>query len=240
MTDDLRPSPHTHHLRVQRTARYFTLGGAAGSTRTVWFVLHGYGQLAGEFVRYFSDLAADDTLIVAPEALNRFYLVAPDKTPTRDRPVGATWMTREDRASEIADYVEYLDTLFDDVTSDLAREGAGVQVNILGFSQGTATATRWLTHGRARVDRLVLWGGLMPPETDLSQNGAMLRGARVTLVVGARDHYIDDATLATEQSRLDAAGIPYDVIRFDGGHVISRAAFERLSASGAPSGASGR
>ena len=60
VTDDRPSAPHAHHLRVQRTARYYTLGGGSGAPRTVWFVLHGYGQLAGEFIRYFSDLATDD------------------------------------------------------------------------------------------------------------------------------------------------------------------------------------
>ena len=240
MTDDPRPAPHTHHLRVQRTARYYTLGGAAIPPRAVWFVLHGYGQLASDFIRYFSDLAGDDALIVAPEALNRFYLVSPEKTPARDRPVGATWMTREDRASEIADYVEYLDALFDDVAADLSHDGGSPQVNLVGFSQGTAAATRWITHGRARVDRLILWGGLMPPETDLSRGGTSLRGARVTFVLGTRDHFVSDAMLASEQARLDTAAVPYDVIRFEGGHVISRSAFPALTGSGAATGASGR
>lgn len=241
MTDEIRPapSPHTHHLRVQRTARYYTLGGA-GATRVVWFVLHGYGQLASEFIRFFSDLAGDDVLIVAPEALNRFYLVSPDKAAARDRPVGATWMTREDRASEIADYIEYLDALFDVVASDLLPDGGRVQVNVIGFSQGSAAATRWLTHGRTRVDRLILWAGLMPPETDLSDGGASLRGARVTLVLGSRDHYVNDAMLVAEQTRLDAEAVSYDVIRFDGGHVISRSAFPGVTANDAASGASGR
>ena len=101
---------------MQRTARYYTLGGGSAAPRDVWFVLHGYGQLAGDFIRYFSDLAADDSLVVAPEAMNRFYLVTTETSaPARDRPVGATWMTREDRDSEIADYVEYLDALYDEV-----------------------------------------------------------------------------------------------------------------------------
>jgi predicted esterase len=221
---DRRAAPHTHHLRVQRTARYYTLGGGSFAPRTVWFLLHGYGQLAGDFIRYFSDLASDDALLVAPEALNRFYLVAPDSAPARDRPVGATWMTREDRASEIADYVEYLDALYEEVSAS----GETVEVNVLGFSQGTATATRWVTHGQSSLNRLILWGGLMPPETDLAHGPQVFRGARITLVAGTQDHYITDETLGTEQARLDAAGIPYDVVRFDGKHVISRAAFPSL------------
>jgi predicted esterase len=193
----------------------------------VWFVLHGYGQLAADFIRFCSDLATDDALVVAPEAMNRFYLVSVDKAPARYRPVGATWMTREDRDSEIADYVEYLDMLFDDVAT--AAVDAGARVNVLGFSQGTATATRWVTHGRARIDRLVLWGGLMPPETDLAGGTASLRGARLTLVVGSRDQYVDDAAMAGEQARLDAARIPHEVIRFEGGHAISRSVFPQLT-----------
>jgi len=231
---DPRPAPHTHHLRVQRTARYYTLGGSSPERRSIWFVLHGYGMLAGEFVRYFADLAGDDALIVSPEALNRFYLVSPDKAPARERAVGATWMTREDRASDIADYVEYLDTLFDDVVTDAAREG--LAINVIGFSQGAATATRWATHSTRRIDRLILWGGLLPPETDLTP-GHALRRLRLTLVIGTRDHYVDEGVLGAERARLDAAQLPYDVIQFDGGHVISRAVFPQLAGA---IGASGR
>ena len=235
---DARPAgPHTHHLRVQRTARYYTLGGETGAPRTIWFVLHGYGQLASEFIRYFSDLASDDTLIVAPEAMNRFYLTTSDKLPVRDRPVGATWMTREDRESEIADYVEYLDALFDEVAAQAVHFGA--RVYLIGFSQGAATASRWATHGRAHLDRLILWGGQIPPDSDLSKGPASLREVPLTLVVGSRDHFIDASMMTTEQARLDAAGISYRLILYDGGHAISRAVLPRLLAE-AVSGASGR
>jgi predicted esterase len=224
VTDDSRPAPHTHHLRVQRTARYYTLGGASPERRAIWFVLHGYGQLAGDFIRYFSDLATDESLVVAPEAMNRFYLAPSEKTPTRERPVGASWMTREDRASEIADYIEYLDALFEDVYADAKHDQ--VAINVVGFSQGGATATRWLTHGRARIDRLILWGSLLPPETDLSAHA--LRRARLTLVIGNRDHYIDEPGFIAERARLDAASLPYDAIQFEGGHVVSRSVFAQL------------
>lgn len=228
MTSDRPSTPHAHHLRVQRTARYYTLGGGNDAPRTVWFVLHGYGQLGAEFVRYFAGLASDDSLVVAPEAMNRFYLVAPETAPARDRAVGATWMTREDRDSEISDYVEYLDALYDDVAAPAVSDGAKVMV--IGFSQGSATATRWVAHGRVPASRLVLWGGLMPPETDLSKGRASLRDARVTLVVGERDHYVDAAMVAAEEARLQAAGIPVDTILFDGGHAIKRAVLEQVRA----------
>jgi predicted esterase len=220
--------PHAHHMRVQRTVRYYTLGGVGGAPKTIWFVIHGYGQLAGQFIRYFADLAADDVLVVAPEAMNRYYLVTPDKTPARDRPVGATWMTREDRESEIADYVEYLDALFDEVASEAVKFGA--RVHVIGFSQGTATASRWATHGRATLHRLILWSGLIPPDTDLTHGHSALRHTALTLVLGSSDHYVDEKMLAAERARLDAAHIPYDVIRFEGGHVIDRSVFAKLHA----------
>jgi predicted esterase len=225
VTDQRIPAPHTHHLRVQRTARYYTLGGESPQRRTIWFVLHGYGQLAGEFVRYFGDIATSDTLVVAPEALNRFYTVSVEKIPARDRPVGATWMTREDRASDIADYVEYLDTLYDDVVG--AGSNSTTAINVIGFSQGAATATRWVTHTNRRLDRLILWGGLLPPETEVSP-GRSLRRSRLTIVVGSRDQYVTEAALAGERARLDTAGVPYDVIQFDGGHVVNRGVFPQM------------
>lgn len=227
MTDRFTaPAPHAHHLRTARTARYYTLGGEQATIGSVWFVLHGYGQLASQFVRFFSDLASPERLIVAPEALNRFYLVSVDKAPAAERPVGATWMTREDRASEIADYVEYLDAVHDEVTAAAGRNHA--RVVVVGFSQGAATATRWVTHGRARVDRLILWGGLIPPDLDLSSGHGALRSVPLTIVAGNRDQYVTRRVLADEASRLEAAGIPFDLIEFDGGHVVSRAVFPRL------------
>jgi predicted esterase len=212
---------------VQRTARYYTLGAVGGSPKTIWFLIHGYAQLAGEFIRYFSDLADDDTLLVAPEAMNRFYLLNPDQAAAKNRPVGATWMTREDRESEIADYVEYLDALYDEIAA--APTAFGATVGVIGFSQGTATATRWATHGKSRLDRLVLWGGLIPPDTDLTRGSEVLRGARLTLVLGDRDRYVNETMFSAEQLRLEGVGIPFDSIRYEGGHSIKRAVFPRLT-----------
>ena len=134
-------------------------------------------------------------------------------------------MTREDRESEIADYVEYLEALYEDLAAKNGSESA-VAVNVVGFSQGAATATRWVTNGKARIDRLILWGGLLPPE-DLD-HGKALRSVPLTLVVGSRDHYITDDMVANEKARLDGLGIPYQLVRFEGGHVISRSAFAQL------------
>jgi predicted esterase len=221
-------APHAHHIRVQRTARYYTLGGDHDRPpATLWFVLHGHGQLAGTFIRFFADLATSDTTVVAPEAMNRYYTVGVEAAPARERPVGATWMTREDRESEIADYVEYLDSLFDAVTAGYRERPA--RVNVLGFSQGAATAARWVAHGRVPATRLILWGGLVPPDADLVAGPDSLRGVPVTFVLGSRDHYVSDAALSDDVARLARAGITAAVVRFDGGHAVSRVVLRQVA-----------
>src|SRR3954465_7736941 len=108
---------HEHHLTVPRTARYHTLGDAA-TARECWFVLHGHAQLSGYFIRHFEPLDDGRRLIVAPEALNRFYIERTSWQGAGHARVGATWMTREDRLAEIGDYVAYLDRLYEELLGD--------------------------------------------------------------------------------------------------------------------------
>ena len=217
-----------HSLVVPRTARYYTLGPTHGFPRELWFVCHGYGQLAGRFLRQFAPLDDGTRLIVAPEALSRFYL---DPIPQRRNDpsprTGASWMTREDRAAEIADYVEYLQRLAMEVRHPL--RGAAPRIVVLGFSQGTATVSRWLAASDQRVDQLVLWGGTLPPELDLASWSALLHGAAITLVAGDQDEFATPAAVAAEAERMSAAGVAYTLQRFRGGHAIDATALQHLA-----------
>ena len=213
---------HERHLQVGRSARYVVLGPEDPSAvREVWFVLHGYGQLAATFIRHFEPLDDGTRLIVAAEALNRFYLVDVSSAPAADRPVGATWMTREDREHEIADYVAYLDALWGTFAAHLA-ERAPYRLTVFGFSQGTATAARWVSLGSARPEHLVLWGGLFPPELDLALMDHPVRRTRVHFAIGSRDGFVTEARLEDEEKRLRAAELEFDVMRYEGGHGIRR------------------
>lgn len=221
------------HLEVVRTARYWVLGGDTPAPAEVWFVLHGYRQLAQRFLRRFGPLDDGTRVIVAPEGLSRFYV---ETTPSRHGPssvVGAAWMTREDRDHEIADYVRYLDALGAEVLRGL---GGTPAVTVLGFSQGVATACRWTVLGRARPRRLVLWGDYLPPDLPLEQAADAWRSTRVVRVRGDRDPIFRgvDATSA-EEERLRAAGIASDVIPFEGGHEIDPRALAAVVALGARS-----
>lgn len=210
-----------HHLTVPRTARYYTLGEPGPAVREVWIVCHGYGQLAGRFVRHFEPIADASRLIVAPEGLSRFYL----DSGMHER-VGATWMTREDRLAEIADYLRYLDALHAALFHQIDRRV--VRLVVLGFSQGVATAARWVARG-VRADRLVAWGGVLPPELDLAGLGDVFARTRLTIVYGTTDDYITPKIAQQEEAKLTAAHIPFDVRTFDGGHELPAAALRALA-----------
>ena len=206
-----------HFLSTPRSARYFTLGDPANAV-DVWFVCHGYGQLAARFLERFRGIEAERRCIVAPEGLSRFYLT---ENPG-ERRVGASWMTREDRLHEIDDYVRYLDTLYGALAITRAN------VTALGFSQGTATACRWAALGASRVDRLILWGGEVPPDLDLQR----LRVPRLELVYGTRDQFFTPKIVAANEARLREYRINYELISFDGAHEIDATTLSRVAGTG--------
>ena len=212
-----------HHLTVPCTARYFTLGAPSSETRQVWFVCHGYGQLAGRFLAEFAVLEEPRRYLVAPEGLSRYYV------NHLRREVGASWMTSEDRLVAIANYVRYLDALYEHVFATVRR--TQVTVTVLGFSQGAATVARWISHGRAIADRLVLWGELLPPDLDLDSAWGKLEDARLTFVAGRDDTYVDETRLTDSEALLLDRDIPYEIVRYDGGHSIDRAVLQSLAAT---------
>jgi len=210
---------HEHHITVERSARYVTLGPRDGTARELWFVLHGYGQLAAEFIRLFAALDDGTRLIVAPEALNRFYLFGVEGTPASERPVGATWMTKEDRLGEINDYVSYLDAV---ATRELQPYGATPpRIVVLGFSQGAATASRWIMSAEVRPVHLILWGGVLPPDVDPAAD--QLRATSLQIVLGTRDRFLSAERLEEEERRLQERGRSYRLVRYEGGHGIASA-----------------
>ncbi len=207
-----------HHLEVPRTARYWVLGEATAPPQEVWFVLHGYGQLAHRFLTRFAAIDDGTRRIIAPEALSRFYVGRESGRHGPASLVGATWMTREDREREIHDYVRYLDRLAEISLADLESE---IRTVVLGFSQGVATAARWTTLGSMRPQRLLLWGDFLPPDLDGSRALAAWRDSEVLLVRGEDDGALADEGLeAAERERFETAGLRLPVHRYVGGHEV--------------------
>ncbi len=211
-----------HQLETSRTARYVTLGPLDGSHRELWIALHGYGQLARRFARGLATLDDGRRLIVAPEGLSRFYL-----DPGGSK-VGTSWMTREDRLNEIADYVRYLDAVL--AALPLAPT-TSPPLTVLGFSQGSATACRWIAHGAARPQRLLIWGGEIPPDLDWTRALPRLQEAEVVLVAGEQDPYATPEALAGLTTLLVSKGVGHRVLRFGGGHELHGPTLEAIAGS---------
>ena len=224
---DESPAITEHHLTVTRTARYYTLGNPAATPSDIWIVCHGFGQLARSFIEPFRAIARPGRLVIAPEALNRYYLNREGGRAGANARVGGTWMTREDRLAEIDDYVRYLDALLREVGGDIPQS---VRVTALGFSQGAAVVARWLVHGEARLDRAILWCGILPPE--IHPDGAArsrLAHADLHLVWGRADTMIDAGQLRAQVELLSRAEVPHRVIEFDGGHELDGATLRLLA-----------
>ena len=219
--------PAEHHIQIKKTARYYTTGDPGPNTRDIWFVCHGYGQLAVDFIREFETIADAARVIVAPEAMSRYYVASELGFHSAETKVGASWMTREDRNAEIADYVAYLDALYDEIMTRVDR--GAVSVTVLGFSQGGATANRWVTRGRVRPDRLLMWGALLASDADLNEAAAFFRKVKLTIVYGKRDQFASEGMIADYEKLLREKNIPYDLVTFDGGHRLDRETLKSLA-----------
>ena len=231
------------HIRVSRTARYYTLGPTQTPLQEIWLVCHGYRQLARRFLPRFAGLDDGTRLIVAPEGLSRSYLHGPEYNRGKERPVGASWMTREDRESEITDYVGFLDAVLDQVCdevfdgvpdqgSDPVPDQIPPRLTVLGFSQGAHTVCRWVAAGEATIERVILWGAYLPDDFDLERGPDRLRASECILVRGLEDEYISEEAHASQEARLTELGIPFNTITHSGGHELDPGILRRI-ASGA-------
>lgn len=218
----------SHEITVPRTARYALLGPDVTAAEEIWLVCHGYGQLASRFIRRFGVIDNGRRLIVAPEALSRFYLSGGTGPHSAEEKVGASWMTREGRDAEIADQVTYLDLVRGRVLADLPSPA--VRLVAFGFSQGATAVCRWAARTETPPAHLILWGSGVP--TDVLEGEARERLALTTLtiVVGARDPAVDDRISASNRERLDAAGLSYRLIGYDGGHDLDSATLREVAA----------
>ena len=217
-------SPHT--LSVPRTARWWTSNPPDGvALRGTLYVLHGYGQLPAFFIRKFQAQVNAGWRVVAPEGAHRFYLKG-----TEGR-VGASWMTREARLDDIADQMQFLDALRDQLD---AESDAGPNV-LLGFSQGASTALRWaaLGKGGARCwDGLIAHSGVIPPDLP-ALDGDISDGPALDVVVGTVDPYIQDPASrfrTAEQAWAEAGGDPNRIRlhTFQGAHDVNTAVVTRV------------
>ncbi len=213
-------------LTIQFKARYFTSGEVTQTTKHIWFVLHGYGQLAEYFIRKFDVVQNPETVILAPEGLSRFYLQdAATRNLTGDSKVGATWMTKENRLTDIENYLNYLTDIY---TKEVPANFTG-KVTLLGFSQGAATVSRWAADNRIKFDRLILWAGIFPADMDFDKVGNILQHKEVLEVYGTTDPFLTDTRLKEMTQLNQRLGLNPKVISFEGAHELNADVLRKIS-----------
>lgn len=197
-----------HHFRITKTARFCTVG--LENSPNLLFVLHGYGQLATRFISKFNDLVDKGYYVVAPEGLHRFYVKGHEGF------VGASWMTKEERSTDIADYIHYLNSLYDNIMAINQYQS----VSIIGFSQGVATAFRWIADGHVKPKQFVIASGVIPPDLDLALDKEDFENIKLTYITGDDDPFKDHDEVARELGRMNQHGLSVEQMVFRGGHRI--------------------
>lgn len=210
------------HIEVKRTARFYTHGNLTENTQHLIFAIHGYGELAGKYIRPFEQLDADRFFVVAPEGLNRFYWGSASRPPV------ATWMTSTDRENEIKDYVNYLNKLYHHIMADIPPN-TNLKIHVLGFSQGVATVTRWVANGVVKADSLILWAGKMAHDLDWTTAQPIFAGLDLYLLYGQQDKYLAYLDLNNYLKELKDRELRPTVIAFEGKHEIHLPTLKELT-----------
>lgn len=163
-------------LISKKTFRYFTKGNIE-KAKHLLIVLHGYGQLAEYFIKKFEDLS-EDYFIVAPEGMHRFYLKGSSGR------VGASWMTKEARQTDISDNINWLNELYTQINSKKKFD----KKIVLGFSQGGATSARWINE-RKDITSFILWASVFPPDLLIGNEIINSEERSNHFVLGNKDEY---------------------------------------------------
>lgn len=202
---------------VERTAHYHILK-PEGEVQHILFALHGYAQLAKDFIEDFKPLIQSNFLVVAPEGLSKFY--------NKHREVSASWMTSHEREDEIKDYLNYLNKLYLSIQSDYPK----AQINLLGFSQGVSTAFRWAAQLNDKTNfNLYACSGSVPPE--LSKADFNAKGVeKVHYYYGDDDKLLPIEKAKTQIEMIKGLGLEVVGHPFEGRHEVSQTCISDLQA----------
>lgn len=209
------------HISFFKTARYYTSGNLSEQTKSIWIVIHGYGQLAGNFIKQFDFLLSDETIVIAPEGLSKFY------TTSAGNVIGASWMTKEDRYNEIKDYIGCLDSVLAAVLHEV--NNPILKINLLGFSQGVHTAARWFINSSNKFEALFLCSSDFPQDADFEKLKTKLETSKMFYVYGDSDNVISQASFEKSVNMLKEKKIDFETIVFEGKHIIHPATIKRLA-----------
>lgn len=192
-------------FHTQKTARFFQLGEITEQTDYVIIACHGYAQLANYFLKWFQGVENEKIAVIAPEGLNRFYWQGFSGR------VAASWMTKEDRESDIADYVYFID--------QIAYKFPNKKIIAIGFSQGAATICRWAHQTVTDIEHIILWGSVFPEGLEIETFIKKFKNP-IQLVFGNADEYYSEKQISTVKSAFSNQEENIEFTSYAGGHKI--------------------
>lgn len=208
----------THHrIPVPRTAHIYTIGEIGKHIKKVWIATHGYGQLASSFIHRFDPIADEETLIIAPEGLSRFYW---GKFTGK---VVSSWMTSGDRLDEIADFSNYMQMVYDQFIPQLNEH---VTINLLGFSQGCATQVRWILREFPHFHNLVMWSGSIPEDIEYHEQKNYWNSKKLYFAYGTQDPLLNEKRLEWCFQTIEEKKLSVENFIFDGKHEVDKIALK--------------
>jgi predicted esterase len=186
--------------------RYLTIPPATSGPTPLLVGFHGYAEDAeAQLERLRVIPESRRWLSVSIQALHRFY-------ERRTNRVVASWMTRQDRESAIADNVAYVTTCINAV----AAEWPTLQkVVFAGFSQGVGMAFRAAVNTTHRVAGVIAVGGDIPPEL---APGALERVSAALIARGTSDEWYTREQFANDEQRLRECSVSVRAIELNAGH----------------------
>jgi predicted esterase len=198
-------------ISYQTTNSYSTLNTLTEKTKNIWFVCHGMGYLSRYFLKYFKDLNPDENYIIAPQAQSKYYI------PPAYKHVGASWLTKENTMNETANVMRYFDAV-------LEAENIPNDKNLIvvGYSQGVSVAMRYIASRQLHCSQLVLMSGGIPKELVADDFKFLERKAKITMIYGTEDEYLNDERMQHESNRVaELFGDKTNIIPFEGKHIVN-------------------
>ncbi len=205
-------------MQISHTVYYSVQEPEQEGPHPLLIVLHGFGQVAGQFIKVFEPLAKKGILVAAPQGAHQFY------TRQKKGQVGFSWLTRYERDQSVSDFVAYMEQFY-----RLLQETCEVEsqrVFLLGFSQGVSMAYRTWAHGSLPVRGVIACGGDLPP--DIVEQLEGLPPIEILLVHGRQDEEVPPEKAQEALKHFRTHGLKPELFDFEGGHVVPSRALPRI------------
>ena len=123
-------------------------------------------------------------------------------------------MTKEDREDEITDYIHYLNTLYETVINQVDHLNS--KINIVGFSQGGATASRRIADKKVVCTNFILWSSMLPNDINFNTNFDV----KAYFLYGDNDPYLTEERVLKQLELINKSNLGITVSVFKGVHDI--------------------